>query len=407
MQKKLLSLIVLSMLSGHAMATSIEDKIDMLQDEIDQLKAQAANAEKNKGGIQGFVDRTTIGGYGELHYNNFSGDVPAGKTRKKDEIDFHRFVLFFGHKFNDWISFKSELELEHALAGESKAGEVELEQAYLDFNINPHFNAKAGVFLLPMGILNETHEPPTFYGVERNEIESRIIPSTWWEAGAGIYGEVTQGLNYQLNVTSSLDAGKFKSDFSNGVRDGRRKTASAPAENVAFSGALNYNGVPGLLVGAAFFTGETGQDGASNAKLKNVDARLTLWDVHARYQKDRFDLRALYAQGRLSDAADIKTATGINAAESFYGWYAEAAYHVWKQGDHDLAPFVRYESWDTHDDVPSNVVRLSTNKNDVWTIGANYWPHPQVVLKTDYQKFDKPDGDKGDKRFNLGLGYMF
>ena len=233
---------------------------------------------------------------------------------------------------------------------------MELEQAYLDFNINPHFNAKAGVFLLPMGILNETHEPPTFYGVERNEIESRIIPSTWWEAGAGIYGEVTQGLNYQLNVTSSLDAGKFKSDFSNGVRDGRRKTASAPAENVAFSGALNYNGVPGLLVGAAFFTGETGQDGASNAKLKNVDARLTLWDVHARYQKDRFDLRALYAQGRLSDAADIKTATGINAAESFYGWYAEAAYHVWKQGDHDLAPFVRYESWDTHDDVPSNVV---------------------------------------------------
>ncbi len=407
MQKKLLGLIILSLLSGPAMATSIEDKIDMLQDEIDQLKAQAANAEKNKGGVQGFVDRTTIGGYGELHYNNFSGDVPAGKTRKKDEIDLHRFVLFFGHKFNDWISFKSELELEHAIAGESKAGEIELEQAYLDFNINPHFNAKAGVFLLPMGILNETHEPPTFYGVERNEIESRIIPSTWWEAGAGVYGEVVPGLSYQLNATSSLDAGKFKSDFSNGVRDGRRKTASAPAENIAFSGALNYNGVPGLLVGAALFTGETGQDGASNAKLKNVDARLTLWDVHARYQKDRFDLRALYAQGHLSDAADIKTATGINAAESFYGWFAEAAYHVWKQGDHDLAPFVRYESWDTHDDVPSNVTRISANKNDVWTIGANYWPHPQVVLKTDYQKFDKPDGDKGDKRFNLGLGYMF
>lgn len=407
MQKKLLGLIILSLLSGPAMATSIEDKIDMLQDEIDQLKAQAANAEKNKGGVQGFVDRTTIGGYGELHYNNFRGDVPTGKTRKKDEIDLHRFVLFFGHKFNDWISFKSELELEHAIAGESKAGEIELEQAYLDFNINPHFNAKAGVFLLPMGILNETHEPPTFYGVERNEIESRIIPSTWWEAGAGVYGEVVPGLSYQLNATSSLDAGKFKSDFSNGVRDGRRKTASAPAENIAFSGALNYNGVPGLLVGAALFTGETGQDGASNTKLKNVDARLTLWDVHARYQKDRFDLRALYAQGHLSDAADIKTAIGINAAESFYGWFAEAAYHVWKQGDHDLAPFVRYESWDTHDDVPSNVTRISTNKNDVWTIGANYWPHPQVVLKTDYQKFDKPDGDKGDKRFNLGLGYMF
>lgn len=418
MRKKLLGLAVVATLaSGNVMAaTSIEDKIEILQQEIEALKDQVAKSESgNKAsGIQAFADRTTVGGYGELHYNNFRGDVPAGKTLKNDEIDFHRFVLFFGHRFNDWISFKSEFELEHAFTkggggsgSGNGGGEVELEQAYLDFNINPHFNAKAGVFLIPMGILNETHEPPTFYGVERNEIESRIIPSTWWEAGVGLYGEIVPGLNYQANITSSLDAAKFKSDFSNGVRDGRRKVNSAVAEDVAFSGALNYSGVPGLLVGAAFFTGETGQDGASSTKLKDVDARLTLWDVHARYQKDRLDLRALYAQGHLSDADKIKTAIGINAAEQFYGWYAEAAYHVWKQGDHDLAPFVRYESWDTHDDVPSNVTRISANKNDVWTVGANYWPHPQVVLKADYQKFDKPDADKGDKRVNLGLGYMF
>jgi hypothetical protein len=398
--------------SGNAMANpSIEDKLAVLQEEIEHLKLQMTQSEQNRsGGIQGFVDRTTIGGYGELHYNNFSGDVTSG-TRKKDEIDFHRFVLFIGHKFNDWISFKSELELEHSIAGESKAGEIELEQAYLDFNINAHFNAKAGLFLIPMGILNETHEPPTFYGVERNEIESRIIPSTWWEAGVGVYGEVVPGLNYQFNVTSSLDAGKFKSDFSNGVRDGRRKVANAPAEDVAFSGALNYTGVPGLLVGASFFTGETGQDGASDTDLKGVDARLTLWDIHARYQKDRLDLRALYAQGRLSDADDIKDAisgaNSINAAERFYGWYAEAAYHVWKQGDHDLAPFVRYEAWDTHAEVPSNVTRNRNNKNNVWTVGANYSPHPQVVLKADYQEFDKPDSTKGDKRLNMGMGYMF
>jgi phosphate-selective porin len=132
-----------------------------------------------------------------------------------------------------------------------------------------------------------------------------------------------------------------------------------------------------------------------------------MWDVHARYQKDRIDLRALYAQGRLSDADEIKTATNINAAERFYGWYAEAAYHIWKQGDHDLAPFVRYEAWDTHDEVPSNVTRNRANKNNAWTIGANYWPHPQVVLKTDYQVFDKPDSTKGEKRVNMGLGYMF
>jgi hypothetical protein len=417
MRKKLLGLAVVTALaSGNAMATSIEDKIEILQQEIEALKDQVAKSESgNKAsGIQAFSDRTTIGGYGELHYNNFRGDVPAGKTRKKDEIDFHRFVLFFGHRFNDWISFKSEFELEHALAkgdGSSK-GEVEIEQAYLDFNINPHFNAKAGVFLIPMGILNETHEPPTFYGVERNEVETRVIPSTWWEAGAGVYGEVTQGLNYQLNVTSSLDAGKLKkNDFSKGFRDARRKVSEAPAEDFALSGALNYTGVPGLLVGGAFFTGNTGQDGAGNSKLADVDARLTLWDMHARYNKDRLDLRAMYARGHLSDAAQVNqalgNAAGTGVGESFYGWYAEAAYHVWKQGDHDLAPFVRYEAWDMNDKVPTGYTRNATFKNNIWTVGANYWPHSQVVLKADYQEFDKPDDTKGDKRLNLGLGYMF
>jgi hypothetical protein len=401
--------------NGTAFADAgIEDKLAVLQEEIEHLKLQMAQSEKNRsGGIQGFVDRTTIGGYGELHYNNFSGDTaPAPysttkKDRKADEVDFHRFVLFFGHRFNDWISLKSEFELEHALSGEGKKGEVELEQAYLDFNINRNFNAKAGVFLIPLGMLNETHEPPTFYGVERNIIESRIIPSTWWEAGAGLYGEVLPGLNYQVAATSSLNAANFKKDFSNAVRDGRSKVSEAPAENIAFSGQINYTGVPGLLVGASLYTGNTGQDGASNVALKGVDARLTLWDVHTRYQKDRIDLRALYAQGHLDDADKLKSQAGINAAEEFYGWYAEAAYHIWKSGDHDLAPFVRYEKWNTQNEVPSNVTASSANENYVWTAGANYWPHPQVVLKADYQEWDKPDSDKGDKRMNLGMGYMF
>lgn len=411
--KKSMLAVALMAVSGVAVAdTSIEDKLAVLQEEIEHLKLQMAQQDKSVGGIKGLADRTTIGGYGELHYNRY-GD---GAT-EKDMVDFHRFVLFFGHRFNDWISLKTEFELEHAFSKGGGAsgsgnggGEVELEQAYLDFNIHKKLNAKAGVFLIPLGMLNETHEPPTFYGVERNEIESRIIPSTWWEAGVGLYGEVLPGLNYQVNVTSSLDAAKFKSDFSNAVRDGRRKVNSAVAENVAFSGALNYTGVPGLLVGAAVFTGNTGQNSASDTvapTLAGVDARLTLWDVHARYQKDRLDLRALYAQGHLSDAGRIKTATGINAAERFYGWYAEAAYHVWKQGDHDLAPFIRFEKWDTHAEVPINVVRNPNNRNSIWTLGANYWPHPQVVLKADYQDFDKPDGNKGDKRINMGLGYMF
>lgn len=409
----ILAALAASVMSAPAHAvTSIEDKLAVLQEEIEHIKLQMERSDKNRaGGIQAFADRTALGGYGELHYNNFSG----GAT-DKDMIDFHRFVLFLGHRFNDWISLKAELEVEHALskdtADASNKGAVELEQAYLDFNINKHFNAKAGVFLLPLGMLNETHEPPTFYGVERNEIETRVIPSTWWEAGVGAYGEITPGLNYQLNITSSPDIGKL-TNFSKGFRDARRSVSEAPAENYGVSGALNYTGVPGLLVGWAFFSGNTGQDGASRTGLNGVDARLTVWDVHTRYSTGRLDMRALYARGYLGDAAEINRALGKAAnsssgvGESFYGWYAEAAYHIWKQGDHDLAPFVRYEKWDMHDEVPAGYVQNAAYSNSIWTFGANYWPQQRVVLKADYQRFGEADGTKGDKRINMGMGYMF
>lgn len=402
MNKKILGMTVaLALLSGNAMAASIEDKIDVLQQEIEELKAQLAKSDKQNraGGIQAFADKTTVGGYGELHYNNYQGGATA-----TDEIDFHRFVIYLGHRFNDWISFKSELELEHS--NTENGGAVELEQAYLDFNFSEKLNAKAGLFLLPLGFINETHEPPTFYGVERNFIETRIIPSTWWEAGASLYGEIAPGWKYQAGLTSSLSAKDFNSFSTKGVREGRRNVSEAPAENIAFSGRLDYSGLPGLTVGASIFTGNTGQDDPS---LKGVDARLTLWDVHARYTKDRLDLRALYAQGNLSDAAQINLAVADSeVAKRFYGWYTEAAYHVWKDGDQDFAPFIRYEKWDTQASLASNTIRSPYSKNDVVTVGANYWPHPQVVLKADYQTFDRPsDNGKGDKRLNMGLGYMF
>lgn len=405
-----IAMLAVMMVAGTAQAApSVEDRLAVLQEEIEHLKLQVTRAEKNSGGIKGLADRTTLGGYGELHYNRYGGGATSG-----DMIDLHRFVLFFGHRFNDRVSFKSELEFEHTVTKDSgtSAGAVELEQAYLDFNLHPKLNAKVGVFLIPLGILNETHEPPAFYGVERNEIETRIIPSTWWEAGVGVYGEALPGFQYQLNLTSSPDIGKL-SNFSSGFRNGRRQVSEAPAEDYGFSGALNYNGVPGLLVGAAFFSGNTGQNGVSDADLSAVDARLTVWDVHARYQKDRLDLRALYARGRLDDAARVNSALGKTSSsttaigESFYGWYVEAAYRVWQDGDQDFASFVRYEKWDTHDEVPSGYARNSTYNNSIWTVGANYRPHPQVVLKADYQDFDQPDSTKGDKRLNMGMGYMF
>ena len=408
-KKRLSVAIALALFAGNAAATSIEDKIELLQQEIEALKDQVAAAKPSNAssGIQGIVDRTTIGGYGNINYNNFSGGATA-----KDQIDLQRFVLFFGHKFNDMVSFKSEFEIEHAVSSADDGGEVEVEQAYLDFHFNNKVNAKVGLFLIPAGLLNETHEPPTFFGVERNQIESRIIPTTWREAGVALYGEALPSLNYQVGVTTGFKASKFDDPYV-GVKSTHQEGANTTAEDLSLSAALNYTGINGLLVGGSVFTGNTGQ---GDAGIGN--ARLTLWDVHARYQTGNWDLRALYARGHLNDAADINAVFAANnpgedanAPSAFYGWFTEAAYHVWKSGDMDFAPFVRYESYDTQASLPFNSVRLDGAKNKVWTVGANFWPTPQVVLKADFQSYDKNDvdndEDRGNKRFNLGMGYMF
>lgn len=125
---------------------------------------------------------TTIGGYGEITYNGYL------KDSSRNQADLKRLVLFFGHRFSDKLSFTSEVEVEHAVASSGDQGEVAIEQAYLDYAFNPALNLKAGLFLMPFGFLNRNHEPPVFYGVERNEVETRIIPSTWREGGIGLYG---------------------------------------------------------------------------------------------------------------------------------------------------------------------------------------------------------------------------
>jgi hypothetical protein len=126
-------------------------------------------------GTGNWAERTTIGGYGEVHYNNLDG---SGGASDKEEIDLHRFVLFVGHEFNEDIRFFSEIEYEHGVAGDGQVGEVEVEQAYVEFDLNDRHLARTGVALLPVGIINETHEPTTFYGVERNPVEKDIIPAT-------------------------------------------------------------------------------------------------------------------------------------------------------------------------------------------------------------------------------------
>jgi hypothetical protein len=399
--KRAIAVAVLAALAPlGAFGQTTEQKIDDLQKELDRLKRElsrpAAPAAQ--------APDTTLFGYGEFNYNRY--DDPERTSR----ADLRRFVIGLAHSLNERLSFMSELELEHAVVSQDDQGEIEVEQAYVNYQKREAVNVKGGLFLIPLGILNETHEPPTYYGVERNEVETRIIPTTWRELGAGVHGLLHGELRYDVGVTTGFDAGKLD-DPAFGVATAHQEGQLANAHDLSVYGALNYTR-PGLLVGGGLYTGNTGQNGQTNPLLRGVAARLALWDMHARYSAHGFDLQALYAAGTLGDADRINAAILADAAapfaapKSLRGWYVQAAYHLYRVGDLDLAPFARLERFDIHqqEDPAHGLLQDPKNLERVITAGFNLNVDPQVVIKSDVQRYS---ADPSRNRFNVGMGYMF
>ena len=327
-------------------------------------------------------DKTFIGGYGELHVNQLNNKLATGKDLK--EIDFHRFVLLIGHEFSDTVRFFSELELEHTVAGEGKKGEIELEQAYIEWDYADNHSLRSGVFLVPVGILNETHEPDTFYGVERNSIEKNIIPTTWWEAGVSFKGELAEGWSYDAAAHSglSLAPGKFK------VRDGRQKVSNAPAEDFAYTGRIKYNGIAGLEIAATL---QFQEDLLQGMGASAVDA--TLFETHLSYQVGSIGLRALYAQWDIDKAINAVA----KGAEEQSGWYIEPSYRF----NPSFGVFVSYGEWD------NQAAGSADTQYGEWSVGGNYWLTDTTVFKLDLLRQESPKGKDQYHGFNLGVGYSF
>ena len=360
-----------------AQQQKVLESLEKRLDETDQkLNATAEHIEVEVETEESMFANTTIGGYGELHYNNYENSDA--------KIDFHRFVLFFGHEFSDTIRFFSEFELEHSLAGDGKPGEVELEQAYVEVDINEELSSKVGLFLVPVGIINETHEPPTFYGVERNGVEKNIIPATWWEAGVAFNVKPIAGLSIDGAATSGLEVGE---NFS--IRSGRQKVANASAENLAYTGRVKYTAIPGLELAATLQYQTDITQGGNNFEAPIDKADATLLEAHAIYQLSDFAVRALYARWDIN--GDEAAALGRDEQT---GWYIEPAYKIIEE----VGVFARYAEYDNNAGNNDETAVKSTS------VGVNYYLHENVVLKADYENLG---GAKDSQGFNLGFGYQF
>jgi len=393
-QPSALVLLISVALSGTAFAASSPD-LEAMRDELDSVKEKLdmtldmlenQSAQSDSHGSSG---NTTIGGYGEMHYNNldnqFSG--PTSKGDKK-EIDFHRFILFVGHEFSDSVRLFSELEVEHAQS-DKDGGEVAMEQAYLEFDLAPDTVSRAGIFLVPVGIINETHEPPTFYGVERNPVEKNIIPATWREGGVSLSGRINPGLSYDIALHSGLETGLMSgTDTINyAVRKGRNAVREAAANDPAITARIKWTGMAGLEIAAT-----VQQQSDLTQSTDSSAGSATLIETHVVWQKGPMSARALYAMWDLDGSGPANV-----GADEQSGWYIEPAYRVSSK----LGLFARLNQWDNQ--AGDNTDSEYTQSN----IGINYWPHPDVVIKADYQTQDVPANKDEFNGFNLGVGYQF
>ncbi|TAK59945.1 MAG: hypothetical protein EPO24_07135 [Bacteroidetes bacterium] len=342
-------------------------------------------------------ENTTVGGYGELHYNE-----PDGSS--KGQLDFHRFIIYLGHSFNDQLSFKSELELEHTKieAGSPDGGEIALEQAYLDWHFNQNIGLRAGILLPPVGIINQFHEPPIFNGVERPNVDRNVIPSTWRESGAGIYGSLSEGVNYQLYLMAGLKADGLSG--SSGIRGGRQSGFESSPLNPSFTGRLDYIPQPDLRLGGSFYFGNT-TEGIDSIGSGTV----TLISGDVQYSIEKLSLRAVGAFISIADADKINAAYGNSVGDNIYGFYIEGAYDIMpylcEESEHSLSPFLRYEKYNTQASVTGFTANENYDRNEI-TLGLTYKPTYNTVFKLDYQ-FLNNAAENNSKLLNVGIGYNF
>jgi len=393
--KKIALFTFLIAISAHAQETpSLEEMWEIIQQQqatIEQLKAQINGNEKEVEQqtqaiemISDTIDNTAIagqskykfGGYGELHYGN---------TDKGNSIDFHRFVLFNGYDFNDKTRFYSELEVEHALSGNGKPGEVEVEQAFIEHKFNERSKMTVGVSLMPVGIINETHEPNTFYGVERNNVEKNIIPATWWAAGVGFTQKINNKFTYDLYIGDGLNV-PTSGPNALLIRSGRQKVAKAIANDGSLTARLRFSPMTNLQLNASL---QYQQDITQG--VFGIDA--TLFEANAQYNINGFGLKALYARWDLNNKAQVISA----GRDQQSGYFIEPSYRFGQANQYGL--FTRYSQWDNNagNDGSDDAIKQ-------FDLGFNYWLTPLVVLKADYQDQSGAGSDDG---FHLGMGYSF
>ncbi len=399
----LLSLLIISLNKNSKMKKAIV--FGMLISLLTGVKAQNS-AEKIIAGNKGLH----IGGYAQVDFNKtFSEGINHNAT-----LDVHRLVTFFGYNFNEKASFVSEVEFEHV-------SEVFVEQAFLDYKIKNNLSINAGLMLIPMGIQNLYHEPATFNGVERTNVDKYIVPTTWREIGIGISGRsIAHSLNYQLMLVNGLNGYAAGGVFSgkSGLRSGRQKGAKSYMTAPDFAARVSYYAIPGLNLGLSAYAGASeskaydGLDLSDDAAVTAADSTIIgmqMIGVDARYNKGALQLRGQYILANLTNTNQYNSITGKDLGSKLSGYYAEAGYNVLSltNSKEELIAFARYENYNTHAAVAEGtILNDAYNRTDI-TFGLGYKVAKGAMFKADYQIKSNAGPDEKIGQLNFGTAIWF
>ena len=346
-----------------------------------------------------------LGGYGEVTL-----DAPSNGEAV---LDFRRFVLYVGHDFTDKIRFYSEIEVEHAVASSTDRGETEIEQGYLDGLLGRHFNVRGGLLLMPMGIVNVYHEPPSFNGVDRPDVDRLVIPSTWREPGAGIFGELAGSVRYQLYLVNGFNANGFNADRA--LRGGSQEAQLAHAGDYGAIARVDYEPVAGTVFGASAYTASSGNSLTSTVGHVPVG----LFDIDVRYHHKYFSARGEIAMLLIGDTEALNTALRAGSAEQqaalpvssrSQGAYAEVAYDVLHllapSSDQGLDVFARFDYVDTQAAVLGRWEPRPEFRRKSQMVGLVYRPVPQIGIKFDYRRIWLGSGESFNE-FASAITWLF
>lgn len=393
--------------SNHRNGADVDRRLSELEREVRELREKVKQQEEKPGPQAPPRSEPPIHffGYGEVHLNNpRTGPTAAGQTNRA-QADLHRFVLGLGYDFNEQISLSAEFDFEHAFR------EPEVEFMHLDVKFSRQLVFRSGVLLMPVGSLNEYHEPPLFPSVERPQVDTLVIPTTWQEAGLGLLGELSSDeviVKYRAYLVSGMDPSDFKA--STGIRGGRGRglDTNSFADGLAGVGRVELQPLSGLEFAASLYWGQ-----AEKREDPKGDTEVRLFEIDGRFDYGGFYVKGEAAMIEIPDADEIiplVPAADRPVAEEIEGWYLEAGYDVLSllvpETECRLVLFGRREFINTQAEVPDGFVRQDGMTRRIWTFGAAFYPIPNVAFKVDHEDWED-NADRDLKRWNFGIALEY